>query len=450
MALTPPRLLASLSRLGRAAAPDNPPRAYLLAYSGGLDSTVLLHLLAQAGAPLRAVYVDHGLQPDSAAWGAHCRALCQRLEVVFTLHRVQAHPAPGESPEAAARRARYQALADILAADEALLTAHHQDDQAETVLLQLLRGAGPRGLAAMPAARPLGRGWHLRPLLAYPRADLLAYAQAHELHWVDDPSNACLDYDRNFLRHQLMPVLRQRWPAAGRTLGRAARACAEASELMAELAAQDLAAAGAGTDRLPLAGVRGLSLARRRNALFHWLRQRGARAPSAAQMAQIEAMLAAAGDAAPRLDWDGWSLRRYRDALYLLPAGACRPLSLALDWDGRVPLDLPGLGRLVMKPARGRGLRRECVAGGLRVTFRQGGERCRPVGMRHSRPLKKLLQEAGVPPWQRQRIPLLFIDGQLAAVVGYWVCEPFAVSDEQAQGCWPEVVARPPGAAIVD
>ena len=433
MALTPPRLLASLLRSSAGFAP---PTAYCVALSGGLDSSVLLHALARAWhdglPPLRAVHVNHGLQAGAEAWAEHCRRFCAGLGVELSILRVDARARAGDSPEAAARRARYRALAEALAANEALLTAHHRDDQAETLLLQLLRGAGPRGLAAMPPARRLGAGLLLRPLLDYERAELETYARQHALAWVEDPSNREQAFERNFLRHQVMPLLRQRWPGLGKTLARSARACAEAAALNEALAAQDMPAAPGAV--LPLARLRTLPAARRRNVLFHWLQQQGAVLPSAAQMAQLERIITAAEDAMPRVDWGEWVVWRYRDALHLLTRAETLPLHGELDWDGRTPLPLPGLGRLESRPVRGQGLRAECLRGHLQIRFRRGGERCRPRGQAHHRPLKKLLQDAGVPPWQRWRIPLLFIDDQLAAVIGHWPCEPFAVRQAQQAG----------------
>ncbi len=178
-----------------------------------------------------ALYVDHGLQAAATAWGEHCAHVCRALNVPFRVLRIDARPAPGESPEAAARRARYAALAAELSPDSALLTAHHRDDQAETLLLQLLRGAGPHGLAAMPAVSRLGQGWLLRPLLNVDRAELLAYARAHDLQWIEDASNQDTGFDRNYLRHRVLPLLRERWPAMNRTLARSARRCAETASL---------------------------------------------------------------------------------------------------------------------------------------------------------------------------------------------------------------------------
>ena len=412
-------------------------RDLTLGYSGGMDSHVLLHLLAThrhcwPERTLAAMYVDHGLQVASAAWGEHCATVCRELDIPFrVLLRVDARPVPGESPEAAARRARYAALAAELGPDTALLTAHHRDDQAETLLLQLLRGAGPHGLAAMPAASRLGRTWLLRPLLQLDRADLRTYALEHGLRWIEDGSNQDVRFDRNYLRQQVLPLLRKRWPAVGRNLARSAQWCAEAADWLDADADADLArAATPRPGALHLPALRELGEPRQRNALRRWLRQLGLPIPDARQLRHIlQDALAAAQDRQPCIRWPGGEIRRYRDTLHALPPPGAHDARQIFIWrhetDGYPPLDLPGLGTLRLRATFGEGLRSETLAGAaLTIRFRQGGERFRPVGRRHGQELKKLLQEAGIPPWQRDRLPLLYLPRKgeesrsLLAVVG--------------------------------
>ena len=417
MAFDPDRLVERL-----------PPAAgYWVAFSGGLDSTVLLHALA-AGAPrlagpLRAVHVDHGWSLQSPAWARHCQAVCDGLGVACVQRRVDAPPAPGESPEAAARKARYGVLRGLVGGGEAVVTAHHRDDQAETVLLQLLRGAGPRGLAAMAPEAVFGAGRLLRPLLGVPRAELRAYAAAAGLRWLDDPANADPDYDRSYLRQSVAPRLRRRWPGFEAVLARSADHCAEASALLDERAREDRAAArGRAPGSLAVSRLRGLSGPRRRNLLRFWLRTRGLPVPGTARLRELERLLAARADAEPRLAWPGAEVRRYRDDLHALVPLAPVPTG-AWPWDLAGPFELPGLGRLVAGPAVGTGLSAAACRGGVEVRFRAGGERCRPAPGSPSRPLKKLFQEAGVAPWWRARWPLLFVAGRLAAVPGLWTCQ---------------------------
>ncbi len=394
-------------------------RRFIVGYSGGVDSHVLLHRLANQryrDRTLTALYVDHGLQAASAAWGEHCASVCHALNVPFRVLKIDARPTTGESPEAAARRARYAALAAELAPDSALLTAHHRDDQAETLLLQLLRGAGPHGLAAMPAAARLGQGWLLRPLLNVDRAELLAYARAHDLHWIEDASNTDTGFDRNYLRHRVLPLLRERWPAVNRTLARSARLCAETAAWLDEEAAADLTSVA--TDRpdcLAIPALQALSELRQRNLLRYWLRQLNLPIPDARQLQHIlHDALTAAADRNPCIRWPGAEVRRYRDRLYamppLMPHDARQRVIWRTDTEGWPSLELPGAGQLRMQKTMGTGLRSEALASGaLIVQFRQGGERFRLAGRSHSQELKKLLQQAGIPLWERERLPLIYL-----------------------------------------
>lgn len=420
---------------------------YAVAYSGGLDSHVLLHALhalgPALGAELRALHIDHGLHSRSGDWARHCEAIGRLLGLSVQRIDVAAAPAPGESPEAAAREARYAALRQQLREGEILLTAHHLDDQAETLLLQLLRGAGPAGLAAMPNCQPFGAGHLARPLLGFTREALREYADAQALVWIEDPSNAEREYDRNFLRHAVLPHLAARWPAFAATLGRAAGHQADAAELLEEMGALDLRHAATGERALAISALRTLSTARQRNLLRHWIRGQRLRVPDTRQLEAIRLEVAGARpDAQPRVVWPGGEVRRYRDALYALADAPPEGLSGVYTWaDPARPLDIPALGRLQLAPAAA-GLCAEALAGApLTVRFRQGGERCRVPGRGGSRSLKGLLQEWGVPPWRRGRIPLLYIGDELAAVVGHCLCEPF-VAPAGSDALMPHLLPR--------
>jgi len=431
-------------------------RRLIAGYSGGLDSHVLLHGLATrrhlwTGRSLEAIYIDHGLQAASAGWGEHCAHICHDLNVPYRVLQVDARSASGESPEAAARRARYAAFAAELSPDSVLLTAHHCDDQAETLLLQLLRGAGPHGLAAMPAAAQLGQGWLLRPFLDIDRAELLAYACAHNLHWIEDTSNTDINFDRNYLRHQILPRLRERWPVANRTLARSARLCAETAAWLDAEAAADLARATADRpDCLMISALHEFDKVHQRNLLRYWLRQSGLPLPNARQLQHILSdALAAAVDRNPCIRWPGAEIRRYRDGLYamqpLKPHNASQRFIWQAGNQGWPPLDVPGVGHLELRKTEGKGLRSEALTGGsLIVGFRQGGERFRPAGRAHRQELKKLLQEAGIPPWERERLPLIYLpstsaisgklgeNGPLLAVVGLGTAADAAVGPGEA------------------
>ncbi|MGH8615276.1 MAG: tRNA lysidine(34) synthetase TilS [Gammaproteobacteria bacterium] len=424
-----------------------PAGRYVPAISGGVDSMVLLHALVslpQAQHKINPIHINHGLSPDSKARAKLCQRACARLAVPVTVLDIDARSPPGESPEAWARDLRYGAMETMMRPGDMIVTAHHRDDNCETLLLQLLRGAGPHGLAAMPECRSLGCGWLGRPLLGYSRDQLLAYASRHELDWIDDASNRDLRYARNFLRRQVMPSLKQRWPGCGSTLARATKQQAEAAMLLDRLAENDLGSVVEPTNGLDVAAFKSLEHPRLRNALRFWIRRLGFSLPSEAKLDQIvKTVLGAKPDASPCVAWRGAEVRRYRNKVYLLaPSGPLGPRSL-LTWTPNETVSIAG-GTLYAVRALGRGIKVSAFERGhLEVRLRTGGERCRPVGHAHHKPLKKLLQEAAIPPWVRERIPLIYVGGELAAVAGHWVCHSFQASaDEQG---W-EPVWRPGGA----
>lgn len=413
-----------------------------IGYSGGCDSSVLLHALhdwaSGRQARVQAVHVNHQLHPRAAEWAEFCAQQCARCGIPLRIIEVDARPLNGKSPEAWARQLRYNACRALLGAGDCFLTAHHQDDQAETVLLQLLRGGGVRGLAAMPERAPLGDGWHLRPFLSCPRADLIEYAQAQGLQWLDDPSNADTGYDRNYLRHEIMPRLHQRWPAVDQVMARAARWQAEAAALMDEMAAADLEhARGPRPQCLSVAALCDLSPLRCAQVLRVWLKSLALPVPHAAHLAQISRdLLHARRDGQGCVRWPGAEVRRHRDLLYAAqhaPAGD-DDLESTRDypWDPARPLQLPW-GRLSAHKTKGVGLAARWVTQqGLHVRRRRGGEVCRPAWRNHRQSLKKLLQEAGVPPWQRERLPLIYCSEKLAAVADLWVCHPWQAAADEA------------------
>ena len=411
---------------------------YVIAYSGGLDSTVLLHLCAAArdrlGAPLAAVHVDHGLHPHSARWAAHCGTVCEALNVPLTVLCVDAAGArAARGVEAAARDARYSALARLLGERDCLVTAHHCEDQAETVLLQLLRGSGPAGLAAMPAITPLGSGLLARPLLGVARAALRAHAEHCRLRWLDDPSNRDPSLGRGYLRSEVLPRLRARWPGTDGALVRAARHCADATTIIESAAAQDLASlATASAWQLSLVALRELPAARQRAALRHWCARQGVPVPDAARLDEALAQILAAEPArAAQVEWPGGALRRYRDRVHLDPGLAPLGGLRVLPWRADAVLDLSaGLGTLALVP--GGALSARLRDARLEVRFRAAGQRVAVAGRNGRHRLKNLYQEAGVPPWLRERVPILHADGEPVVVGDRWVCAAFAARAGEA------------------
>ena len=403
------------------------PARYVIAFSGGLDSTVLLHAFAASRAshqtPLVALHVDHGLHAESAAWADHCRAFADARELEFHGLKVDVDRQSGMGLEAAAREARYAALRNLLEPNDWLVSAHHKDDQAETLLLNLMRGSGPAGLAGIGSLRPFACGWLVRPLLEVARNDLEKYADEHGLDWVDDPSNADQRFDRNYLRQEVLPLLEARWPDAAGRIRRSATLAREASSLLTDLAEADFEQVGDRPDRLLISKLLGLSSARQRNVLRHVCSSLGLPMPGAVHLQQILSQLfEAREDAQPVVSWPGVAVRRYRDRLYILPDDAGdSQLPEATTVIGEY-LELPaGLGALVLSGGAEKGLSDEIIGKGLEVRYRIGGERFKPVNQSHTRKLKKLLQDEGVVPWMRERLPLLYAGGELVAVADLWI-----------------------------
>ena len=403
----------------------------LVAFSGGLDSRVLLQLAAAVHTHtdfrLRAMHVHHGLSANADAWADFCRDTCATLGVPLDIVHVSVDKTSRLGIEAAARAARYRVLLGT-GADWVLL-AHHEDDQAETLLLQMLRGAGAKGLSAMAAVDP-GRRL-LRPLLDVSRAELAHYAKTHDLCWVEDESNADTAYDRNYCRHEILPVMARRFPAARATLARSARHLAEAAQLLDALAVMD-ATGAVEAGRLSISALAALDAPRARNLLRWWLSASEQAAPSTAALQEmLRQLVEARTDASVQLVLGDMRVCRYRGFAYLEPNTVSLPL--AMTWQREAELSLPDGSRLVFERQCGGGLAVVRLdVDKLQIRNRQGGERFQPDCRRPSRTLKHLLQEAAMPPWLRARLPLLYCGDKLAAVPAIGIaCELQASEDEE-------------------
>lgn len=406
----------------------------LLALSGGLDSVVLLHLLIQARRrlvfELHAMHVHHGLSPNADTWAEFCKQQCALHEVPLKIVYVKLDQSSKLGIEAAARQLRYQALfADqtIAGDDRFVVMAHHQDDQAETLLLQLMRGAGVKGLSAMAA---VDKTRHLlRPLLDVPRQTLADYAGQHGLVWCDDESNLDTHFERNFLRHEIMPVLVSRYPAVQSTLARTAAHLAEANDLLELLARQD-AESRIIDNSLCLKGLAELDLARAKNLLRWWLGQNQLAMPTAEHLSEmIQQLLHAKSDADLAIKLQDKAIRRYQRRAYIGQDKALTPFDLV--WSGEASLDLPHGGKLNFFAVEGRGLSVKYVMHKLRITHRTGGERFKPHAARPTRTLKHLLQEINMPPWQRTHLPLIYWNDTLAYVPGIGAAHDLAASGSE-------------------
>ncbi len=386
--------------------------------SGGLDSVVLLHHLAhfpQLKNRLSAVHIHHGLNVHADSWRSHCQALCDGLSIPLTVHQVEFNRIC--NIEEHARIARYQVFEALLGEHDALVLAHHQDDQAETVLLQLCRGAGITGLAAMPSVKPLGKGVLVRPLLHQTRVNLAAYSKTHQLAWIDDDSNEDLKFSRNYIRHEIMPLLRERWPGIANTLARTAQHCQQTQGNLEALARLDCDNLAMNQTTLSLACLKTTSSDRIANVLRFWLQNNGIKAPSMNTFNRLITEVVFSRDSAsPCVEWDETIVRRYQQTLYILKK---RPLfyqSVIRWFNFPEALRLENEVYLHAFTTADKGL---LVPSGrdVQVRYRQGGEVFYWRGQ--TKKLKKLFQEWHVPPWIRDTVPLVYINGDLAAVVGF-------------------------------
>jgi tRNA(Ile)-lysidine synthase len=396
-----------------------------VAYSGGLDSTVLLTALTrlELEMPIRALHIDHGLHPDSGNWTQHCRQIAAELDVAFDSRRVEIPDVRGRSLEASAREIRYATLGEMMQPAELLLTAHHSDDQLETVLFRLLRGSGVKGLRGIAPFARLGPGHVGRPMLTMSKEEIRGIGKDWNLSWVEDPTNLDLRFDRNYLRREVVPRLQLRWPSAAVTIGRAARQMTDAQDILDSVALEDSACIES-ADRISQPYLRALSATRRANLLRYLIFKVGLPVPNAKQ---LEALLAATDitrpDAQTQVQWPGGEGRIFRGQLYLFkPMAPCSgpdyrgSLNRSNSWQGPE-------GRLELRRTDGPGLPDSWAQHGLTVRFRVGGERFKPIQQGHTRKLKKWLQLAGVVPWMRGRIPLLYRESTLVAVGDLWLSD---------------------------
>ena len=411
---------------------------FIVAFSGGRDSSALLHIAAdfarEAGTGLLALHVDHGLHDDSGAWAEHCQLFASALGVAFKVARIGARPPPGASVEAWARQHRYARLADEMAPTGCVLTAHHADDQAETVLQRVLSGAGPHGLAAMRELRTLRDGHLARPLLHCSASMVDQYARQHDLNWVDDPSNRDPRYLRNRLRGKLLPLLETTYPGTSLGLQRLATIQASVADALDLQCDEVLGLGDAPRHQLSLASIRACAPGLRAFLIRRAILRAGLNLAGERHLHEITRRLCPARiDASPIVSWAGNEVRRYRDVLYFMRRHEFEAPSEPLPWLPNSELRLPW-GVLRATPGFGQALDTKRMVGRkIEVVFRRGGERCRPLGRGHEHRLKKLFQEYAIPPWERALHPLIYVDGQLAAVASLFVCEDFA-ADEGDKG----------------
>ena len=409
-----------------------------IACSGGMDSSVLLHLIfsnkVKIEQALEVVYVNHGLQDESAEWGDFCRSQCDSYDLPFTQLNINETVPKGESVEAWAREKRYELIAQVMNKGDLLFTAHHQDDQVETFFLQALRGAGPRGLASMPLFKEFANAIHVRPLLNYCRRELLAYAKANSLTWKEDLSNADTKYDRNYLRNNIIPTFEKRWPAYRETISRLVNHQQDCASLMNEVGLEDLKLV-MHENKLSLENLRSLSVTRQKNIVFTWLQELQLETPASKHINQIfSGLINSTSDNASCVNWKNVEVRKYRAFLY-----ASKKVDKGFDrvdyaWDLARPLEIMD-ETLIAKSEIGSGLSKEKIDNAsISVQYRHGGEKIQPNNNVHTKTVKQLFQERGVLPWVRDRFPLVYVNDTLAAIPG--VCVDINYSAELDEPSW--------------
>jgi tRNA(Ile)-lysidine synthase len=405
-----------------------------IAYSGGLDSHVLLHTLAclrdQITPKLVAVHVNHGLSQDAGLWETHCRTICENYAIELLTFTVDLSQKNKQGTEAFAREKRYEVFNDLMKSHDLLLTAHHINDQVETMLLQLLRGAGPDGLVGMPQSRELSKGFLLRPFLDSTREEIHNYALKESLNWIEDDSNKSNKYDRNYLRNEIIPELLNRWPGALKTISRAIEHQVDARNLINEISEIDLPiVCDDEFTKISLTEFENLSHVRRKNVLRAWIKKNNLKIPNAIIIDKInEEVICAEEDKNPCIKWSGAEVRRYREYLYIMPSLSSHDVNKVTHWNFKGTLKLSS-GFLNAFSSQGIGIKSTMISrDNVEIKYRQGGEIIKPSGRKHTHELKKLLQEEGVPPWLRDRIPLIYYKYELIAVADLWVADRYAAT----------------------
>ncbi len=408
-----------------------------IAYSGGLDSHVLLHLLAEIKNDIKpklvAVHINHGMSNDADLWVTHCQKMCEDYGIEFQNYSIDLSHKSGKGTEAFAREKRYKVLGNLICNHDLLFTAHHMNDQLETIILQLMRGSGPDGLVGMPRVRGFSKGLLVRPLLKYSRKEIYDYALNESLNWVEDESNQSSKYDRNFLRNKIIPELLVRWPAALKTIKRAAKHQSEARDLINEISKIDLeTVCNNGYRILDLSEFDYLSNIRKKNVLRAWVKKNKLEIPNAKIVEKIISEVIHAGiDRNPCVKWKGAEVRRYRGQLYIMKSLPPHDVNVGKLWDFNESLELTS-GCLKAVVGNGNGIKKEILLDDtVEIRYRQGGERIRPSGRTNKYELKKMLQEQGVLPWLRDRIPLVFYGNELIAVADLWIEHKYIATESE-------------------
>ncbi len=404
---------------------------------------MLMHLMhcasQQSDFSLLALHLDHNIDSNSEKWMEFCKDFCVSRDIPFRSERLNQFNPSTRVPEHEARFARYSWLSGQIADGDLLLTGHHKNDQAETLMLNLMRGSGARGLSGIQEATPFGRVILVRPLLRYTKEQILEYATNHDLSYIHDPANDDLRYDRNYLRHLVLPALQERWEAAIENICRSAKHLSDSRTLLDELAEIDVASCRAiGSAflsigyQLKLTELRKLSRARQINLIRFWIRSHSIPEPGRQTLDNFLNTAVEGSAEYSEMDWEGYKLYLFQKNLYLTPNITLKPLEGKVKWNLKEPLVLEREGiKLIPTPVVGKGIDVNRLSLPVSVGFRKGGERFRMPGRQHSSKLKKLLQAHSIPPWERKMLPLIYDEEELVAVVPWQISDSYAAMSGQ-------------------
>jgi tRNA(Ile)-lysidine synthase len=384
---------------------------WVIGYSGGRDSHVLLHAAAKLKKNnLSAIHVNHQINPNSKQWADHCQYTAKALGIECLVLDIHLDLKKGESLEAKARDARYEAIKAHLTSNDIFLSAHTQDDQAETLLLQLIRGSGVQGLSAMGDSKSLGFSVHYRPLLAITREEIEQASLSYGLTWITDDSNDNLRFDRNFIRHEILPLLKNRFKGVVSSLARSAKLCQEAAKAQERQAAQDFRkVACTNLDQINGVELSKLDFEHQKAVLRYWIAKNNKSYPSKAKLEDIlEQINKARSDSMPAIVWGENVIRRYKQNWYIASNKS-----------------LPRSDDFSLEKLQAQGYRLDKIksVSDLTLKYRSGGERCKPAGSPFSKSLKKWFQILEIPLWERNEIPLVYYQDELIGVLGYFICE---------------------------
>jgi tRNA(Ile)-lysidine synthase len=412
-------------------------KSMTVALSGGVDSVVLLHLLHQLqkrqNFTLKASHVHHGLSKNADKWVKFCEKLCTKLSIPLDVNYVKLPQKKSLGIEGEARQLRYEKL--LQTKTDLVVLAHHEDDQAETFLLQLIRGAGVKGLSSMAHFDDTRRLW--RPLLNTSRVDIESYAKKHQLKWIEDESNQNIDFDRNFIRSKVLPILKNRFNHIIKVISRSSSHLAEAQHLLDDLAKIDLKSDIKSINynhKLKVKALEKLSLSRAKNVLRYWLEINGQMMPSKDLLDELlRQVLTAKKDAELKIELSKeYEIRRYQDEIYIVPKTQQTHKNYEMIWSGESEIILPNGQKLTFKKVKGRGINLKFLRGkNLIIRNRQGGEFFKPDSKRPTKKIKQLLQESDLPPWERENLPLIFVGDELAVLPNFGIDMKFQTKPKE-------------------